>query len=203
VSSDCHLLSRWFLVQLVPPKWRLIFNGLHDVISQKTVNFRLFALQRVSTSSIYSYFPRRYWPSFPPLLLFIIIIIIIIIKSRYSDWLRAGRTRGRSSSPGRVKNFHFSMSSRPALGPTQPPFPWVLGALSPGLKQPRCEAGHSPPTSAEVKKTWVYTSTPPYVFMAQCLISSAQRQRYLGCCYYYYYYFIFSPANASFNFSWN
>jgi hypothetical protein len=25
--------------------------------------------------------------------------------SRYSDWLRAGRRRGRSSSPGRVKNF--------------------------------------------------------------------------------------------------
>jgi hypothetical protein len=28
------------------------------------------------------------------------------------------------------------------------------------------EADHSTPTSAEVKKTWIYTSTPPYVFMA-------------------------------------
>jgi hypothetical protein len=28
--------------------------------------------------------------------------------SRYSDWLRAGRPRGWSSSPGRVKNFLFS-----------------------------------------------------------------------------------------------
>jgi hypothetical protein len=26
-------------------------------------------------------------------------------RSRYSDWLGAGRLRGRSSSPGRVKNF--------------------------------------------------------------------------------------------------
>jgi hypothetical protein len=26
------------------------------------------------------------------------------------------------------------------------------------------EADYSPPTSAEVKKTWVYTSTPPYVY---------------------------------------
>jgi hypothetical protein len=26
-------------------------------------------------------------------------------RSRYSDWLRAGRQRGRSSSPGKVKNF--------------------------------------------------------------------------------------------------
>jgi hypothetical protein len=25
---------------------------------------------------------------------------------------------------------------------------------------------HSPPTSAEVKKMWIYTSTPPYDFMA-------------------------------------
>jgi hypothetical protein len=28
------------------------------------------------------------------------------------------------------------------------------------------EAGHSPPSSAEVKKVWSYTSTSPYVFMA-------------------------------------
>jgi hypothetical protein len=52
--------------------------------------------------------------------------------SRYSDCLRAGRRRGRSSSPGRVKNFHFSTSSRPALGPTQSPIQWVLEALSRG-----------------------------------------------------------------------
>jgi hypothetical protein len=30
----------------------------------------------------------------------------------------------------------------------------------------RKEAQHSPPTSAEAKKTWIYTFTPPYVFMA-------------------------------------
>jgi hypothetical protein len=37
---------------------------------------------------------------------------------------------GESSSPGRVKNFHFSISSRPALGSTQAPIKWVPGALS-------------------------------------------------------------------------
>jgi hypothetical protein len=37
-------------------------------------------------------------------------------RSRYSDWLRAGRTRGRNLSPGRVKNVHFSISSRLAMG---------------------------------------------------------------------------------------
>jgi hypothetical protein len=26
------------------------------------------------------------------------------------------------------------------------------------------------PTSAEVNETWIYTPTPPHVFMAQCLI---------------------------------
>jgi hypothetical protein len=80
--------------------------------------------------------------------------------SRYSDWLLAGRPRGRSSSPGRGKNFLISTSSRPVLGPTEPPIQWVPRVMRPGR-----EADHSPPTSAEVKKTWLYTSTPPYAFM--------------------------------------
>jgi hypothetical protein len=49
------------------------------------------------------------------------------IRSRDSDWLRAGRPRGRSSSPCKIKNFLFSTSSRPALEPTQPPIQWVPG----------------------------------------------------------------------------
>jgi hypothetical protein len=89
--------------------------------------------------------------------------------SQYSNWLRDGPLWGRSSNPCRVKNFHFSMLSRLALGPTQPPIQWVPGALSPGVKQPGREADHSPPTSAKIKKTWVYTSTPQYTFMMQCL----------------------------------
>jgi hypothetical protein len=39
------------------------------------------------------------------------------------------------------------------------------GALCPGLKRPGREADHSPSTSAEVKKMWIYTSTPPYFLM--------------------------------------
>jgi hypothetical protein len=57
------------------------------------------------------------------------------------------------------------MMSRPALGSTQPPIQWVPGALSPGTKRPGREADHSSPASAEVKKMWIYTSTPSYVFM--------------------------------------
>jgi hypothetical protein len=85
--------------------------------------------------------------------------------SRYSDWLRAVRPRGRSSSPCRGKNFHFSASFKRTLGPTQPTIHWVTGP-SPGVKRKGREADHASPTSAEVKKTWIHTSTPPYAFMA-------------------------------------
>jgi hypothetical protein len=71
--------------------------------------------------------------------------ILFSLSSRYSDWLWAGRPRGQSSSPGRVKNFFFSMSSRPALESTQPPIQWI-----PGVKRPGREADHSPQASAEV-----------------------------------------------------
>jgi hypothetical protein len=46
-----------------------------------------------------------------------------------------------------------------ALGPTQPPIQWVLGALSLGVKRPGREADHSPPSSAEDKNAWSYIST--------------------------------------------
>jgi hypothetical protein len=72
--------------------------------------------------------------------------------SQYSDCLWAGRPRSRRSSPGRGKNFLFSMSSKLALGPTQPPIQWVTGTLSPEVRQPGREGDHSPPINAEVKK---------------------------------------------------
>jgi hypothetical protein len=62
-------------------------------------------------------------------------------QSPYGDWLRAGRQRGRISNPGRVKNYLYSMWSRPVLGPTQP-IQLKLGALS---------------QVAEVRKMWIYT----------------------------------------------
>jgi hypothetical protein len=62
--------------------------------------------------------------------------------------------------PGRIKNFHFSIPSRPALGFTQPAMQWVPGALSLGVKRQGLEADNSPPTSPEVKKMWIFTSTP-------------------------------------------
>jgi hypothetical protein len=70
----------------------------------------------------------------------------------------------------RLGIFLFTTASRTAQGPTQPPIQWVPGALFLEVKQPGCEADHSPPFSAEVKNTWSYTSTPQYVFMAWCLV---------------------------------
>jgi hypothetical protein len=57
-----------------------------------------------------------------------------------------------SSSPGRVNNFHFSISSRPALRSTQLPIQWVPRAFPSGIKRPVRESHHSHPSSAEVKK---------------------------------------------------
>jgi hypothetical protein len=59
-----------------------------------------------------------------------------------------------------------SAASGLQLGPTQLPIQWVSVAISPGVKQRGREADHSPPTSAEVKKTWICISTPQYAFMA-------------------------------------
>jgi hypothetical protein len=74
--------------------------------------------------------------------------------------------------------FLFTTTSRPAPGPTQPPIQWVPGALSLGVKRQGREADHSPPSSAEVKSTWSYNSTPQYAFMAWCSVK-AQGQLYL------------------------
>jgi hypothetical protein len=45
----------------------------------------------------------------------------------------------------------FSTLSIPALGPTQLPAHWVLGAISAGVKRPEREADRSLPSSTEVK----------------------------------------------------
>jgi hypothetical protein len=67
----------------------------------------------------------------------------------------------------------FTLPRRPDLLGTPPSllYSGYQGLFLRGAWQQRIEADHSPPPSAEVKKTWVYTSTLPYVFMAWSLIS--------------------------------
>jgi hypothetical protein len=63
------------------------------------------------------------------------------------------------------------VGARMVTSPCRPDRLWVPLRLlsnvywgpSPGLGR---EADRSPPSNAEVKRTWVYTTTPPYVFMA-------------------------------------
>jgi hypothetical protein len=62
------------------------------------------------------------------------------------------------------------MLSRSILEPNRHTIQWVPGNLSPGVKRQWREADHSPPANAEVNKTWIYTSTPPYAFMALPLL---------------------------------
>jgi hypothetical protein len=64
-----------------------------------------------------------------------------------------------SSSPSGVKHSHFSTSPRAALGSTQAPIQYTGGFFA-GVKWKGREADHSPPTSAKVKKKWIYTSMP-------------------------------------------
>jgi hypothetical protein len=60
-------------------------------------------------------------------------LVLINLESQDSVvGITTGRPRGRSSSPGGGKNFHFSMSSTPAVGTTQPPIQWVPVSLSRG-----------------------------------------------------------------------
>jgi hypothetical protein len=84
----------------------------------------------------------------------------------YSDWLRAGLPRDWSSSPGRVKNFLLSMSSRPTLGPTQPPLQCIESDLFPRVRRLEQKADNLLSASAEIKEMWIYASTTPYTFMA-------------------------------------
>jgi hypothetical protein len=56
-----------------------------------------------------------------------------------------------------VKNFLFSTSSRPALGPIERLIQWVPRDHSPGVKRPGYEAEHSTLSSAEVKEMWIFT----------------------------------------------
>jgi hypothetical protein len=68
---------------------------------------------------------------------------------------RLGGPQSRSGRLGKEK----------ILDPTGTSYPKGIGGSFPGVKRPGREADHSPPASTEVKKMWIYTSTPPFAFM--------------------------------------
>jgi hypothetical protein len=86
--------------------------------------------------------------------------------SRYSDRLWAGRQRVRSLCAGRGQGFSLNHAFHVGSGVTQPTIQCVPGEISSRIRRPGREADHSPLTSAKLKNIWIYTSTPPYIFMA-------------------------------------
>jgi hypothetical protein len=122
-----------------------------------------------------------------------------------SDWPQAGWPRGQSFSPGRVKNFHFSISSRLALGVHPISYPLSAKALSPREKQHGRHADHSPPPHAKVKKTWIYKT---FIFVGCILLHYIITLSKYACnlnwnCYYFILVFhnMFRPLRAIFR--WN
>jgi hypothetical protein len=79
--------------------------------------------------------------------------------------------------------FLFTTASRLALVSIQIHVQCVPGALSVGEKRQGSESDHSPPTSAEVKNTWSYTSSPQYVFMACYSVKTAGTTLEIYCYY--------------------
>jgi hypothetical protein len=67
-------------------------------------------------------------------------------RSLYSDWTKAERPRGRSSSHGRFKNLHFFIS-RPVLGSAQPPMQRspVVGPAQPPMQRSPVVGPAQPP----------------------------------------------------------
>jgi hypothetical protein len=57
------------------------------------------------------------------------------------------------------------------------PIQWVTGALSVGVELQGREADHSPPSSAEIKNAWSYTSTPQNAFIAWCSVKEKAQGR--------------------------
>jgi hypothetical protein len=72
--------------------------------------------------------------------------------------------------PAGLGIFLLTTASGTALRLTQPPIQWVPGVLFLGVKWPGSEADHSPPSSADVKNAWSYTSTPQHIFMVWCVV---------------------------------
>jgi hypothetical protein len=78
-----------------------------------------------------------------------------------------------------MQEFSLLHSAQTGSGAHPASYPMDTGDSFPGSKPPGRDAHHSPPTSVEVKNTWIYTSTPPYVIMAYYLIRYAQGQFYI------------------------
>jgi hypothetical protein len=74
---------------------------------------------------------------------------------------------------------NFSLCHRVQNGSGAHPasYPMGIGTLSLEVKRWGREPDHSPPSSAEVKNAWNYTSTPPITFMVWCSVKKEAQGR--------------------------
>jgi hypothetical protein len=81
---------------------------------------------------------------------------------------------GQHSILGWSRNFFLFAS---ATGSDAHPdlCPMVTGGSSTVVKRPGCEADNSSSSSVDVKNSWMYTSTPPYVFMLRGTFSALSK----------------------------
>jgi hypothetical protein len=103
------------------------------------------------------------------------LFILLSFKSRDSS-VGIARGYGLDDRRSRVRvpagAGNFSLHHRVQIGSGAHPASYPMGTRGsyPGGKAAGREADHSPPSSAEVKNAWSYTSTPQYAFMAWCLV---------------------------------
>jgi hypothetical protein len=79
------------------------------------------------------------------------------VASRYTDY-------AIPAPSGRVNIFFLLHVVKTGSGAHPASYLMDIRGSSPGVERQRRETDHSPPASAEVKKMWIYTTTPPYVF---------------------------------------
>jgi hypothetical protein len=84
---------------------------------------------------------------------------------QYSDWV-TGWTTGVRFSAG-AGHFFFLPPRPDRLWGPQSLLSIGYSSLLPGGA-----ADHSPPSSNEAKNEWIYTFTPPYAFVAWCLVTN-------------------------------
>jgi hypothetical protein len=95
------------------------------------------------------------------IIIIIIIIIVIIVIIAAQSVQRLGYVMDDPGSrvrfPAGAGNFFLHHRVQNGSGAHLAPYP--IGVLSLGVKWPGREVDHSPPSSAEVKNAWSYTST--------------------------------------------
>jgi hypothetical protein len=88
----------------------------------------------------------------------------VILSVRPPTW---GITLHTPPAHARGFGVRVPVGVRFVSSPRRPEQFWgPLTVLSPGVKWPGREADHLPPSSGEVRDTWIYTYTPPYAFVA-------------------------------------